>query len=44
LPKFNWGASVAIYVDDVDATFEKTLSAGAKVLDKVTDQFLGRPA
>ena len=28
-----------VYVEDVDATFEKAVYAGAKVLDKVMDQF-----
>lgn len=30
-----------VYVDDVDALFSKALSAGAKVLDPVKDQFWG---
>ena len=30
-----------VYVEDVDATFEKAVSAGAKVLDPVMDQFWG---
>jgi PhnB protein len=33
--------SLYVYVEDVDATFEKAISAGAKVLDPVTDQFWG---
>jgi PhnB protein len=35
--------SMYLYVEDVDATFEKALSAGAKVLDPVMDQFWGDP-
>jgi PhnB protein len=33
--------SMYVYVDDVDATFQKAVSAGAKVLDPITDQFWG---
>ena len=30
-----------VYIDDVDALFSKAVSAGAKVLDPVKDQFWG---
>ncbi len=42
-PKSIGGSPVSLYmyVEDVDATFEKAVSAGAKVLDQVTDQFWG---
>jgi PhnB protein len=30
-----------VYVEDVDALFDKAVSAGAKVLDPVKDQFWG---
>ena len=33
--------SLYVYVEDVDTTFEKAVSAGAKVLDPVIDQFWG---
>jgi PhnB protein len=33
--------SMYLYVEDVDTTFEKAISAGAKVLDPVMDQFWG---
>jgi PhnB protein len=33
--------SMYVYVEDVDTTFEKAVSLGAKVLDPVTDQFWG---
>jgi PhnB protein len=42
-PKSVGGTPVAIhvYVDDVDATFEKALGAGAKTLRPVEDKFYG---
>ena len=42
-PKSIGGSPVAIhvYVDDVDATFERALSAGATVLRPVEDKFYG---
>jgi PhnB protein len=33
--------SMYVYVEDVDALFDKAVSAGAKVLDPVKDQFWG---
>ncbi len=33
--------SMYVYVDDVDSIFNKAISAGAKVLDPVKDQFWG---
>lgn len=33
--------SMYVYVDDVDSLFDKAVSAGAKVLDPVKDQFWG---
>jgi PhnB protein len=33
--------SVMIYFEDVDPVFERAVSAGAKVLQPVTDQFYG---
>jgi PhnB protein len=33
--------SMYVYVDDVDTLFSKAVSAGAKVLDPVKDQFWG---
>ena len=33
--------SMYVYVEDVDALFDKAVSAGAKVLDPVQDQFWG---
>ncbi len=37
------GSSVAmyVYVEDVDAIFDKAVTAGAKVIDPVKDQFWG---
>jgi PhnB protein len=42
-PKSIGGSPVSmyVYVEDVDAIFNKTVSAGAKVLDPVKDQFWG---
>jgi PhnB protein len=42
-PKSIGGSAVSmyVYVEDVDDTFNKTVSAGAKVLDPVKDQFWG---
>jgi PhnB protein len=42
-PKSIGGSPVSmyIYVEDVDDTFNKAVSAGAKVLDPVKDQFWG---
>jgi len=42
-PKSIGGSPVSmyVYVDDVDALFSKAVSAGAKVLDPVKDQFWG---
>jgi len=42
-PKSIGGSPVSmyIYVEDVDDTFNKAVSAGAKVLDPVKDQFCG---
>ena len=33
--------SLLLYVDDVDATFQKAIAAGAKALKPVQDQFYG---
>jgi PhnB protein len=33
--------TIGVYVDDVDATFERALSAGAKEIRAVQDQFYG---
>lgn len=33
--------SMYVYVDDVDSIFNKAISAGAKILDPVKDQFWG---
>jgi len=33
--------SIYVYVDDVDSVFNKAISAGAKALDPVKDQFWG---
>jgi PhnB protein len=33
--------TVMVYVEDVDATFQKALDAGATVIDKVEDKFYG---
>jgi PhnB protein len=42
-PKTIGGSPVSmyVYVDDVDSVFNKAISAGAKVLDPVKDQFWG---
>lgn len=42
-PKTIGGSPVSmyVYVDDVDSFFDKAISAGAKVLDPVKDQFWG---
>lgn len=42
-PKTIGGSPVSmyVYVDDVDSIFNKAISAGAKVLDPVKDQFWG---
>lgn len=42
-PKTIGGSPVSmyVYVDDVDSFFDKAISAGAKVLDPIKDQFWG---
>lgn len=42
-PKTIGGSPVSmyVYVDDVDSIFNKAISAGAKILDPVKDQFWG---
>ena len=42
-PKTIGGSPVSmyVYVDDVDSVFNKAISAGAKVLDPIKDQFWG---
>jgi PhnB protein len=35
------GTSLMLYVDDVDSTFERAITGGAKVMQAVTNQFYG---